>query len=81
MERFSVSIFHFRCPFVAETSIVSFRTLSFCFPLIAFSKSSRNSTLIPAILDDFSLFDPLISGHQLGSHEVNLSSLKNPEMQ
>ena len=45
-----------------ETATVSFRTQSFCFPLIALSLSSFSTTLTPATLDHCSCYDFLMSG-------------------
>ena len=45
-----------------ETTLVSSPTLSFCFPLTAFSLSSFSTTLTPAIRNHCACFNSLISG-------------------
>ena len=54
---------------VLETTCVSSRTLSFCFPLIAFSLSSFNTTSTPAIRNHCSCFNSLISGVKVSQSE------------
>ena len=55
-----------------ETTLVSSRTLSFWFPLIAFSWSSFNTTLTPAIRDHCSSFNSLISGVKVSQSEFQI---------
>ena len=50
---------------VSETTAVSFRTRFFCLPPPAFSWSSPNATLTPAILDHSSSFNSPISGFEI----------------
>ena len=55
--RFCVLIFY-----APATAVVSSRTLSFCFASIAFSLSSFNTALTPAIRNHCTCFNSLISG-------------------
>ena len=52
-----------------ETTLVSSRTLSFCFPLIAFSLTSFNTTLTPAIRNHCSCLNSLIPGVKVSQSE------------
>ena len=56
-------------PVVPETTLVSSRTLSFCFPLEAFFLSSINTTLTPAIRNHCPSFNSLISGVRVWKSE------------
>ena len=54
---------------VPDTTPVSSRTLSFCFPLIEFSSSSFNATLTHAIRNHCSCFNSLISVVKISQSE------------
>ena len=55
--------------FASETTLVSSPTLSFCYPLIAFSLSSFNTTLTLATGNHSPCFDSVISGVKVSQSE------------
>ena len=68
-------VFYTLALIVSETTAVFFRTLSFCLPSPAFSWTSLNATLTPAIIDHCSCFNSPIPGFEISWPEflINIS--------